>query len=303
MYKRIISLSLGSSLRDMGVEALFGGHTFHIERIGTDGSLDDLMKGIEKYSKTSDIITLGGMDLNLVFTKRKYMFKDAARLVKTYQNVHIVDGERYKEWMEPLFFKKVFELGILPQKAKILFPLAANRIPLIKSMMDSGYDNFVFGDLIFDIGFPPVKIKKLGTYEAIGYFAGPIITKLPFSWIYPTGAIQEHHKVKKPELFKEADIIAGDYHNIHIHLPEDLGNKTIITNTITTADTDILKKRGLKYLVTLSPSFKGRTFGSNVMDGVITCYLAEKGQVTDKGAYINAADTLCIKPEIRRLNY
>jgi len=302
MIKKIISLSLGSSSRDMSIKANFGVHTFDIQRIGMDGSLERLTAEIGKYAADADIITLGGIDINLAFTRKKYIFRDVANILKHYPNIRIVDGERFKEWCEPLFFKKIFEKGLLPNDANVLLPLAANRIPLIKSMIEVGYTRFVFGDFIYDIGFPAIPIKKLETYEAIGYLVAPIITRLPFHWIYPVGEKQECQKIKRPDLLEKAEVIAGDFHNIHIYLPLNLSGKTIVTNTVTPSDINMMKERRLKYLVTLSPSFEGRTFGSNVMDGVITCYLAETGGSFIKDDYLNAAMQLGIQPEIRRFS-
>lgn len=302
MHKKVISISLGSSSRDMSVTSSFNAHTFELSRVGMDGSLEKLTASIEKYAPEVDIITIGGIDFCLSFTKKSYMFRDVSKLMKRYPNIRMVDGENFRQWAEPAFFKKAHGVCHLDKASNVLLPLAANRVPLIRSMMEEGYNRFIFGDFIYDIGFPPIPIRKLKTYEAVGCLVSPLITKLPFQWIYPVGDKQEHHKIKRPDLFENAEIIAGDFHNIHIYLPPRLDGKTIVTNTVTAADVTLMKARGLKYLVTFSPSFEGRTFGANVMDGVITCYLNETGGSLRKEDYMLAAEQLGIQPEIRQLS-
>ena len=94
----------------------------------------------------------------------------------------------------------------------------------------------------------------------------PIVTKLPFKWLYPTGEKQEENTGKESKWFKERDVIAGDFHYIRRNIPNNLKEKTIITNTTTQGDVEMLKKRGLKWLITTTPRLDGRSFGTNVIE-------------------------------------
>lgn len=299
MSKTVISLSLGSSSRDMAVHTDFRGCTFDIERIGVDGHLDKLEDAIRTYAEKVDVITLGGIDIHFSLTDRRYMFRDAAKLLKVSPQTSIVDGESFKTWVEPYFFQKVFDQGFLSPDSKVFFPLAANRLSLVQSMMKSGFHNFVFGDLIYDIGFPPIPLRSLKAYERCGRLAGSLITQLPFSWIYPVGEKQHNQQIKRLDLFEDADIIAGDFHNIYRYMPPSLKDKTIITNTVTPSDLKMLRGRNLKCLITFSQSHNGRTFGSNVMDGVITAFLNKKNSSITRDEYLEAVEQLGLEPEIR----
>ena len=68
-------------------------------------------------------------------------------------------------------------------------------------------------------------------------------------------------------------MIADDFHDIKRHLPENATGKIIVTNTTTVADQQMLRERGVKYLVTSMPLIDGRTFGTNVMEAAITAAL------------------------------
>ena len=57
-------------------------------------------------------------------------------------------------------------------------------------------------------------------------------------------------------------------------LPENLQGKIIITNTVTKADVELLRERGLKTLITTTPEFDGRSFGANVMESVFAALSA-----------------------------
>jgi hypothetical protein len=48
-----------------------------------------------------------------------------------------------------------------------------------------------------------------------------------------------------------------------------LQNKTVFTNTTTEADRSELKERGVRCLITSTPRFEGRTFGTNVMEALL----------------------------------
>ena len=76
--------------------------------------------------------------------------------------------------------------------------------------------------------------------------------------------------------FLENDIIAGDFHIIKKFMPDKLPGKIIITNTVTTADREMLRKAGVKLLVTTTPCLDGRSFGTNVMEALLVALAGGK---------------------------
>ena len=60
---------------------------------------------------------------------------------------------------------------------------------------------------------------------------------------------------------------------IRKYMPDDLPGKIIITNTITERDVEFLKKRRVKELITTTPNIDGRSFGTNVMEGLLVALL------------------------------
>ena len=87
------------------------------------------------------------------------------------------------------------------------------------------------------------------------------------------------------------------------YLPKNVDGKTIITNTTTAADVEELKKRGVKYLITSTPVFNGRSFGTNVMEAALVAMMGKK-QVEDikPTDYLEYINKVGFKPRIEQLN-
>ncbi|MCK4972318.1 MAG: quinate 5-dehydrogenase, partial [Candidatus Heimdallarchaeota archaeon] len=129
----------------------------------------------------------------------------------------------------------------------------------------------------------------------------PIVCKLPFSWIYPTGEKQDIHKPTQTKYFKRAKWIAGDFLFINRNMPhEDMEGKIIVTNTTRETDVELLKKIGIKYLITSTPSVGGVSFGTNVLEASIVALSGEKGELA-KEVYEDYLKKLKIEPNIQKL--
>ena len=85
-------------------------------------------------------------------------------------------------------------------------------------------------------------------------------------------------------------------------MPERLDGKIIITNTVTPKDVDMLKEKGVNLLITTTPDLNGRSFGTNVMEGVlVTLSGKELNEITAKD-YEDLLDKMDFKPRIEVLN-
>jgi hypothetical protein len=127
----------------------------------------------------------------------------------------------------------------------------------------------------------------------------PVAGRLPFRWLYPTGDKQTEirRSLSHEKYFDAARIVAGDFHLIRRHLPPRLKNKIIVTNTVTAGDIEILRERGAAMLVTSTPSFDGRSFGTNVMEGVFAALGARRA-----ADYRELLGQLNWQPRIEQLN-
>jgi hypothetical protein len=133
------------------------------------------------------------------------------------------------------------------------------------------------------------------------YLLMPILTQLPFKWLYPTGEKQEKQVLDwRQKYFRWADVIAGDWHFMRRYMPMDMQGKIILTNTTTAEDLEFMRARGVKTLITTTPRLSGRSFGTNVMEAFIVA-LAGKYPLSE-GEYLEYIEKLGLKPQITELS-
>ncbi|HHW03586.1 MAG TPA: quinate 5-dehydrogenase [Thermoanaerobacterales bacterium] len=266
--KHVLSVSIGSSKRDHKVEIEILGEKFVIERRGTDGDIKKAIQIIQEMDGKVSAFGMGGIDLYLCAGNRRYIIKDAVPIARAAKISPIVDGSGLKNTLE----RKVINYLIAEKKLdfkdkKVLMVSAMDRFGMAESLEKAGC-HMVLGDLIFALGIP-IPLRSLKSLDILAKFAAPLVCKLPFKILYPTGEKQEKVNTRYRKYYDEADIIAGDFHFIRRYMPESLPGKIIITNTVTRDDVRLLGERGVKMLITTTPELGGRSFGTNVMEGVL----------------------------------
>ncbi len=264
----VVSVSLGSSSRDHLSNAHFLGRDWKIERRGTDGDLDKARALIAELDGHVAAIGLGGIDLWLVAGNRRYPIKAAQKLAQAATITPVVDGSGLKNTLERATVRALNE-GILPmQGVKVGLTCAVDRFGMAQELVKVGAD-VTFGDWLFVLNIP-ISMRRLRTIGRAARWVLPIAGRLPFTLLYPTGAAQTEivASAKHRQFFETNEIIAGDFLLIRRHLPDDLSGKTILTNTVTAADVELLRARGARQLITTTPEFEGRSFGTNVMEGI-----------------------------------
>ncbi|OCL28568.1 quinate 5-dehydrogenase [Orenia metallireducens] len=297
--KRVVSISLGSSARDHRVQREILGEQFIIERIGTDGDMDKAIKMFNNLDGKVDAFGLGGIDLYLYAGKKRYLLRDAKKIIKNINKTPIVDGSGLKNTLERRAIKQVNKKINLKDK-RILMVCALDRFGMAEALKDTGA-KLLIGDLIFGLGIP-IPLKSLGTLHNIAQFIMPIVSKLPFKLLYPTGSRQEEIRDKYSKYYEWADIIAGDFHYIKRYLPANLGERIIITNTVTPSDIELLKERGLSKLITTTPEFRGRSFGTNVMEAILVTLLDKPLDEIRVSDYLNILREIDFEPRVEEFN-
>jgi hypothetical protein len=270
--KTIVSVSLGSSRRDHAVEVTWAGELVRLERRGCDGDMGRASALLASLDGHVDAIGLGGIDLYVYAGSRRYEFRDARRLASVVKKTPVVDGSRIKHTLERETIKRLAGPSGMPD-AKVLLVSAVDRFGMAEAFHDAGAQ-VLYGDLMFGLGIP-IGLRSLRTVERLARVLLPVVTRLPFKWLYPTGAEQERRVARFENAYRWADIVAGDWHLINRHLPAELKGKTIITNTLTPPDREALRERGVKRIVTTTPEMSGRAFGTNVIEGAIAAFAGD----------------------------
>lgn len=298
--KRAVSISIGSSKRDKAVEIDLLGERVRIERIGTDGDMQRAAKLFQELDGVVDALGVGGADLGLMVDQKWYPLYNVQPMVRGVKRTPVVDGAGLKNTLENRlapFIERT--IGDYLQTKNAFITLGTDRWGMSKSFLESGY-NCVFGDIMFGLGFQiPLRSEK--SLKRLAAILLPIIGHLPFEWLYPTGEKQEQRDPKFVKYFDWATVIAGDFHYIKRHMPDQLPGKVIATNTTTSTDVALLRRAGVKYLVTSTPVLEGRSFGTNMMEAALIA-ASGKGRALTHPELNDMLEELGFEPQLQQLN-
>jgi len=301
--KKVMGVSLGSSTRDHKAKVQILGQEVEIERKGTDGDVKKMMQLYQEFDGKVDVFALGGTDLYLYSGPRgkRYTIRESARIVSVIKKTPIVDGTGIKYVLEKDVVRYVSQnTDINLQGKKALLLITVDRFGLAEGLIEAGC-KMVFGDLISCLNIP-IPIYNLSTLNKIASVIIPILVNLPIKYLYPTGKKQETSNSKYGRFFDDADIIAGDYIAISQYMPQKMNGKIVITNTVTSKNVQDLKDRGVQYLITTTPQFQGRSFGTNVYQGTLVAISGKKPEELGEQDYLDLLKKTGFKPRIEKLN-
>lgn len=296
----MISVSLGSAGRDHKVEMEVAGVRLLIKRVGTDGNLDRASELLRSLDGKVDAIGLGGANLYLRAGARRYPLRDGMRLAAQVRRTPLVDGSGIKDTVEKELVRFIQKQAGWPKRGQVvLMASALDRWALAESLEEAGC-RLVIGDAMFALRLP-VPFHSLKTFSIAAWTTLPFLSRLPIGFLYPLGKRQEAARPRFGRFYQNADIIAGDFHFLHHHLPADLSGKSIITSTVTAADVLTLKRRGVQWLVTAAPSLAGRSYGSNVLEAICVTLLGA-GARANPALYPGLLKDIGWGPRLEKLN-
>jgi len=304
--KRAVSISIGSSKRDKATEVTILGETVSIERIGTDGDMKKANALYRELDGKVDAFGVGGALLGIMMEDKWSTMHSVMSLIEGVHQTPIVDGTGLKMTLE----KKVTDTinddlaGVVKEK-RAFVAVALDRWGSARAFLDDGYD-VVFGDLMFAMGLAiPIHSEK--QIRNLGNALLPIMSRLPFEWVYPTGEKQNEREPKYQKYFEWATVVAGDCHYLWKYMPESLPGRVIVTNTTTQTDQEFFKQAGIKHLITTTPILDGRSFGTNMIEAAIIAALGRKEPVdyANPGNYFEimekAIKDIPLKPQVKEL--
>lgn len=302
--KHIVSVSLGSSRRNHAYETDFLGETFRIERIGTDGDWDKALNLIRELDGKVDAFGMGGIDLYIYIAGKRYVIKDARRLMAEARKTPMLDGSGLKNTLERKCIMDVQQEGIMDLKGKkVLMVCAVDRFGMAEAFEEIGAQ-LILGDFIYTVGIP-IPMYSLKTLRILGGMVAPFIVRMPFDKLYPTGSQQDVIIPKHSKYYYQADVLAGDFIYIRRYLPERLNGQVVITNTTTQEDMKLLKERGISKVITTTPDMGGRSFGTNVIEAIMVTLMGRPLEQISPADYYTMLKELDMKPgvvDLEKLN-
>ena len=274
--KKAISISIGSSRRDKITRVDLLGQTVEIERRGTDGDMQAAKRLYTELDGQVDAFGVGGADLGLFVNGHFYPLPSIMDLVSNVKYTPIADGTGLKVTLESKAGRIVEEqLGSYLKHKRVLLAAGVDRWGMALSFAERGFD-CQFGDMMFGLGIH-WPLHSLQGVTRLAKVLIPIISHVPFEWLYPVGEAQHKRTPKFQKNFEWAEVIAGDCHYIRRYMPERLDGKIIVTNTTTPEDQAAFRQAGVAALVTTTPVLDGRSFGTNMMEAALA---AASGRTT-----------------------
>lgn len=295
--KRAVSISLGSSKRDKKVVVNFNGEEIRVERVGTDGDVARARQMYLDLDGKVDAFGVGGVDLYLRLDDREYPLRAALKLVAGVTKTPLCDGRGLKHTLE----RRVFELA-KPQLGEVRFkqafvPLGVDRLGLAQAISEVA-ERTVFGDLMVALGVP-LPVHGIPAFKRVLRILLPVVSHFPMSMIF-YGSGGAEHEPKYVKYFEGSDLIAGDFLFMRKYMPKDLSGKTVVTNTTTEDNIQLLKERGVKTVITTTPRYDGRSFGTNMLEATLTAYAGKGRRLTDDELN-RLVDELGLKPSVVRI--
>ncbi len=298
--KQAVSVSIGHSKRDKKVVIDLLGEKVSLERIGTDGNMNKAAELFRELDGKVDAFGIGGADLGLQVDKKYYPLHSVKPMIRYIRKTPFVDGLGLKTTLErrtAAFLEQHIGSEIIWKR--VLFTSGADRWGLAMGFVNAGW-KCVFGDLMFGLGIP-LPIFTIDRVKTIASFVIPIVSRVPFKMLYPTGEKQEINEPKFEKWYNWASVIAGDCHFVKHHMPENMKGKIVVTNTTTPEDVEFFRERGVKYMITTTPCLDGRSFGTNMMEAALVDVSGKKRPLT-LTELNQLIDELHLEPQIHRLN-
>jgi hypothetical protein len=303
--KQILSISLGASSRDHVTEVDFLGQRCRLTRLGTNGDLAKAIALYKEYDGKVDAFGVGGTMFFLEIAGRRYYWRDIQPIREAVRISKIGDGNGVKSILarkavEALEARLAAE-GRTLRGMKALMTAAVDRYSMAEALDRAGC-KMVIGDFMFALGLP-IPMHTLRTLRFVAAVLLPVLSRLPFRWFYPVGEKQEKEPQERwNRYYQEAELVAGDFLQIRDYMPRDLRGKIVLTNTTTAQDVAELARRGLSLLVTTTPRFEGRSFGTNVIEAALLALIDKPQEEITKQDMAELIDRIPIQPGIEKLN-
>ena len=301
---RVVSISLGSSSRNKSVVETFLGKRFAIERIGTDGDRERFKEWVAALDGRVDAIGVGGTNLYLGAAGRRYAFAEIREMVSGAKVTPVVDGYGLKEFLEPRVVHQLQREGIVDfRRKRCLMVMGVDRFGMSEALHECGGE-MKFADFAFALDVP-LSIPSWNLHQLLSILLLPLVVRLPFEWLYPTGSNEDVIVPKYESYYRWADVIAGDFLYIKRRLPPPKGNplagKIVLTQTVTADDVPLLRERGVSLLVTTTPGLDGRSFATTVMEGVARTLAGKRPETMTAADYEAVFAEWNAGPRIERL--
>ncbi|MEZ4518959.1 MAG: serine carboxypeptidase [Chloroflexota bacterium] len=301
MVKHVLVIHLGTNTHTE--DAVFMDQSFQLRWIGVNGDMEQARSLIAEYDGRVDAIALDGMPALLELGSESRAHEDGRTLSDIATETPVVDGHGIRAGLERwgVILADRAQPGIFGQK-RILMTPGLNHTGLAQALGRRGSalryaDPFVY--------FSLPAVPGIGTEATLDQAAGPTLDQLrsaPFTRLFPSSAAVESHN---QDLFKWADVIAGDIGVIRRYAPDQIKHKTVVVEWADEDDLADLQRRGAGIAVTLMPSLDGKgelgRWPAAVLEAVLVSMRPDPQAPLTEDTYLDMLAELDWQPAIRYL--
>lgn len=282
----------------------FLGQEIEIRRIGCNGEVESCRELIARYDGKVDAIALEGLPawLELGHEKRPHLI--GATLPGAAKRTPVVDGKEIRAGLERwgVILADRAQPGIFSQKRVLMVP-GLNHTGLAQALERRG-SAIRYADPILYFGLPGLPgIGSNITLDRAAKLTLERIKDAPFRRIAPQpGDPRTNHS---DDLFKWADILAGDVAAIRLYAPKKLRHKTVVVEHAAEEDLEDLRRRGAAIVIALMPSLKGAggagSWSAAAIEAALVALRPRKSAPLSEDTYLDLLADLEWSPTIRYL--
>jgi len=258
--KKIINISLGPQSEDYHVETEFMGHSFSIQRVGTDNDLTRAEDLLLKWNKQADVICISGIKYPPALGTRGVTHKKTKELLQLCDRLHTVvtTGETLNRVSQEWSIRHIqFQQGnTYFTNANVLFLSGITNGTLAK-VMSEYTDNLMFADPIIENNIP----KILNSVKELEFYAKNVkgvLNQIPLGKMIPPqkqiknlNTFQLQHAIKKATILVIPHL--GFYEYLDLCMGDSLEGKTVITTTAYPDRVDLLTELGVDVIIDTTP--------------------------------------------------
>ncbi|MDN5347454.1 MAG: hypothetical protein PWP65_1018 [Clostridia bacterium] len=291
-FKKVVSVSLGSSKRDYRIILPLKEQQIFLERVGCQENTDLAARLLRQLDGQVAALGLGGANFYYHLGKRRYPCPQGLRLARITKRTPVFDGSGWKQYGEPLVvscIQEKLQLDLNNKKALVVSVL--DRYWLAWSLKQAGCRVWA-GDPFFGLKMP--VILPFSSFCRVAVATMPLLARLPLKYLYSSPKTFLAGKYIAGYLYTGFEIIAGDWHFIRRYLPGNLRGKIVIASGTAPADREMLRACGASYLISTTPIWEGISPAANAFEAV----LAAIGGQASPEKYPELAASLGWQPQI-----
>ncbi|MCZ2115437.1 MAG: serine carboxypeptidase [Anaerolineae bacterium] len=285
-------------------EYAFMGHSLTVRRVGCGGDPERARALIQENDGAVDAIALEGMPATLELGSALRAHEIGATLAPVARRTLVVDGSGIRAGLERwgVILADRAEPGIFAQKHVLMVP-GLNHSGLAQALGRRAAD-LRYADPMIYFNLPSVPL--VGSRTTLDQAAGPTLDQLKdvgFDRLFP--AADGEPAPNGDDVFRWADILAGDIGAIRHYAPADLKRKTVVVESATEEDLDDLRERGVNIVITMMPALDGRgelgRWSAATIEAIMAALRPDPDTPLSEDTYLDLMANLDWTPAVRYL--